>query len=125
MPDAYRVEGWPVSSTAARTALNALKDTHRTRPLQAYDMHGALIAPYDYMKRLRGAVCVVRFSLAAYLFGQVPKHRHTFVADVTYMRVLVPPTAPSVPSSPRKSRVHARDPFNDVIESPRKKSRFF
>ncbi|OCH83984.1 hypothetical protein OBBRIDRAFT_840050 [Obba rivulosa] len=115
LPAQYRTEAWPVDSTAARTALNSIKDTHRTRALQAYDMHGALIPPSEYMKMLRGAVCLVRFNVASYLFGQVPKHRHTFVADVTYMRVLVPPTAPSVPVSPRKRGVHARDPFAALL----------
>ncbi|EMD30832.1 hypothetical protein CERSUDRAFT_100948 [Gelatoporia subvermispora B] len=103
LPAQYRTEAWPVESTVTRTARDAIKDTHRTRALQAYDMHGALIPPANYMKMLRGAVCLVRFNVAAYLFGQVPKHRHTFVADVTYMRVLMPPTAPSVPVSPRKT----------------------
>ncbi|OCH84310.1 hypothetical protein OBBRIDRAFT_891875 [Obba rivulosa] len=38
LPAQYRIEGWPVSTTAARTALNGMHETHRTRPLQAYDM---------------------------------------------------------------------------------------
>ncbi|EMD35467.1 hypothetical protein CERSUDRAFT_75057 [Gelatoporia subvermispora B] len=123
LPPVYRTEGWPVVSPTSQAALQAIRDTHRTRPLQAYDMHGALIPPGEYMSKLRGAVAVVRFNMAAYVFGQVPKHRHTFVGDVTYIRVLVPPTAPSVPVSPWKRNVHARDPFSDLLRSPRKMAR--
>ncbi|OCH83900.1 hypothetical protein OBBRIDRAFT_799538, partial [Obba rivulosa] len=95
----YRMEGWRVGSTAARTALNTIREFHRTRPLQAYDMHGALIPPSEYVQKLRRAVVVVRFNVAVYVFGQVPKHRHRFVGDVMYIHVLVPPTAPSAPVS--------------------------
>ncbi|OCH84055.1 hypothetical protein OBBRIDRAFT_453582 [Obba rivulosa] len=121
----YCMEGWCVGSTAARTALNTIRESHRTRPLQAYDMHGALIPPSEYVQKLRGAVVVVRFNVATYVFGQVPKHRHRFVGDVTYIRVLVPPTAPSAPVSPRKRNVHARDPFAALLESPKKAARYY
>ncbi|OCH88605.1 hypothetical protein OBBRIDRAFT_795075, partial [Obba rivulosa] len=63
----------------------------------AYDMHGALIPPSEYVQKLRGAVVVVCFNVAVYVFGQVPKHRHRFIGDIMYIHVLVPPTAPSAP----------------------------
>ncbi|OCH86571.1 hypothetical protein OBBRIDRAFT_806695 [Obba rivulosa] len=123
MPAMYRMDGWPVSSREARLALQDIRDTHRPRPLPAYDMHGALIPPTDYTKMLRGALAIVRFNVVAYTFGKPPKHRQTFCADVTYVRVLVPPTAPSLPVSPRKRRVHARDPFAALLEVPNKTPR--
>lgn len=117
------MEGWPVTSAVARTAINAIRDTHRPRPLQAYNMHGVLIPPSEYARRLGGAVAIVRFNVTAYAFGTVPKHRNTFVGDLTYVRVLVPP-APVGPVSPRKKNVHARDPFAALLGSPRKAARY-
>ncbi|OCH93423.1 hypothetical protein OBBRIDRAFT_859612 [Obba rivulosa] len=70
LPREVRIEGWPVSTAAVRTALNSM------RRHTVYDMHGVLIPPSEYMTRLRGAVTIVRFNLAAYTFGQLPDHRH-------------------------------------------------
>ncbi|OCH88803.1 hypothetical protein OBBRIDRAFT_836312 [Obba rivulosa] len=123
MPAEFRMEGWPVSSMQARNVLREIKDTHRTRALPVYDMHGVPIPPLAYTKMLRGALVVVRFNMVAYTFGKIPKHRQTFCADVTYIRVLVPPTAPSVPVSPRKRVMYPRDPFAALLESPTKAPR--
>ncbi|OCH84914.1 hypothetical protein OBBRIDRAFT_798669 [Obba rivulosa] len=65
----YHMKGWHVGSTAARIALNTIHKSHCTQSLQAYDMHGALIPPSEYVQKLCGAVVVVCFNVATYVFG--------------------------------------------------------
>lgn len=119
LPREFTIEAWPVESEAARKELQAIKAaaTHDIIPLPAYDVNGKLIRPQDYRHLLAGAVVEVHFTLTHWTIasrrGDPPAD--TYVADVQYMRVLVP--AP--PSLPRKRCISLTDP----LSSPSKKQR--
>lgn len=83
-------------------------------------MHGDLIDPHFYRSRLCGAIVEMHFELTHWsMRGRNEESgRDTYTADVSALRVLVPPKAISV--TPKKRKAVAK---MDPMESPSKKSR--
>jgi hypothetical protein len=117
----FPIANWPVAQEAAKQALKMIVDTHRVVPIPAYDMQGHLIAPIQYRSRLEGAVVELHFELSHWSIGgkETEPSSDTYVADVTQIRVLVPPKPRVV--TPTKRKVLRRI---DLLESPTKKSRY-
>ncbi|KAI0720527.1 hypothetical protein C8T65DRAFT_735857 [Cerioporus squamosus] len=121
----FQIENWPAYSEEGRAALTrmATLGTHKVIPLPAYNMHGDLIGPRFYRARLQGAVVELHFSLTHWRIGERKDRASAkvdvFVAELDYLRVLVPPK-PS-PVTPRKRKVSAVDPTPSP--SPSKRAR--
>ena len=103
---------YPVTDDIARNALQRMVSMHVVELMQANDADGKLIAPADYQDSLAGAVAWVRFTLQKYTFrdaGAGSKPKDTFVADITSVRVIIPPSQP-IPSSSPSTESPVRSP---------------
>ncbi|KAF9040358.1 hypothetical protein BDZ89DRAFT_944764, partial [Hymenopellis radicata] len=100
----YTLENWPVSSPAARVALEEMKDTHVLNVPPFYDMHFRILSPSEYRRHLEGAL------------AEKSDLKNTIVADVCDVLVIYP--RPPRVVTPRKSRIFAVHP-----SSPTKKAR--
>ncbi|KAI0633922.1 hypothetical protein C8Q77DRAFT_1036223, partial [Trametes polyzona] len=95
LPPEWSLDHWPVSSDAARAELAAIKDAGQLDivPLPAYNVEGNLIRPQDYRTALMGAIVEVHFTLTHWTISARASEEpaDVYVADIQYMRVLVPP----------------------------------
>ena len=115
------VVDYPATSADAQRALETMVTSHVVQLMQANDVDGNLIAPADYQESLAGAVAWVRFTLQKFTFREGAGSKDTYVADVTSVRVIIPPSDPiPLPStstaspvrSPKKRRViYKTDPL--------------
>lgn len=117
--------GWPAEHDEARKALKEMISTHRVRPLQAFDVKAQIIKPSEYRKRLQGAMVLAGFTVTHYSIGA--KHDKeaidTYVADIAFIRVLIPPQ-PTAPVTPKRKRTSMVDPYTPDFEgSPSKKKK--
>ena len=114
----FPIEKWPVFQEAAIEGLKGIVTTHRVVPIPAYDMHGHLIAPHQYRLRLEGAVVEMHFELNHWSISGKDNEPNTdtYSADVSQIRVLIPPKPRLV--TPTKRKVLRRI---DPLESPTKK----
>lgn len=80
-------------------------------PLPAYDMHGHLIEPNFYQRRLEGALVEVHFTLTHWSIGKKGTAGGTdiYTGDIEYIRVLAPPKPTLV--TPRRRKIFAVDPI--------------
>ena len=93
-------------------------------------MHGDLILPSMYRKRLMGATVTMEFSLTHWAIGGNRGGRDAhdpektkidvYVAELQHMRVLMPPKP--CPVTPRKRKVSAIDPSNSPSPSKRQRA---
>lgn len=105
----FAIANWPTSSAITTAALQAIKNSHRTRPLPAFDTDGLLIEPRKYIEKLRGATVLAKFSMMHYAIGErkagqrgsARPVKDVYCFDVEYLRVIIPP-AP-MPVAKRKS----------------------
>ena len=107
LDNAFDLADWPVTSEAAKNALQEMKSSHACQPLPAFDMHGNLIPPSDYEQALRGAVAHVRFSLCKYSWRTGDSYRDPVVADIEMLRVITPPRPRSRVAATRKRGLRA------------------
>jgi hypothetical protein len=105
----FKIQNWPTVSGEAKWALQSMHDTHRVRPLPAYDLDGDLIPPSQYKAQLEGATVRVYFILRHWSINarQGAQASDAYVADVMSMRVLVLPRR----HAPLNRRLFARDPM--------------
>ncbi|TFK80706.1 hypothetical protein K466DRAFT_503415 [Polyporus arcularius HHB13444] len=119
----FQIDNWPAYSKEGQAAVERMArlGTHKVIPLPAYDMHGDLINPRFYRARLQGALVELHFSLTHWRIGSKKESSKVdvFVAELDYLRVLVPPKP--TPVTPRKRKVSAVDPTPSP--SPSKRSR--
>ncbi|KAJ3511696.1 hypothetical protein NLJ89_g3949 [Agrocybe chaxingu] len=118
--DEFKIKNWPAVHVAARDALRDMVNTHRVNPIPAYDVHGTLLPPSTYRSALEGSVARIHFNLRHWAFPATSssKASNTFVADITYMRVLIPPKVNV--TSPRKRKVSRKDSHAQGTPSPKK-----
>lgn len=70
-------------------------------PIPVYDMHGDLVHPDCYRRRLEGALAAVRFNLTHWaIANKNGGGADTYVADIVNIRILSPPEP--TPVTPRK-----------------------
>ncbi|KAJ7187070.1 hypothetical protein C8R46DRAFT_1207045 [Mycena filopes] len=103
-PGAYQLRDWPVKSAAAQEALEKMdaENSHRVNPIPAYDIDGNLIHPTQYTSALKGAV--VRADITLLHWHIVRETRDSYAAEISSLRVLVPPPNVGSNASPRKKR---------------------
>lgn len=107
--DVITLNKWPVRSDAAREALTEMDGKFYVIPIPAYDMHGELIDPDCYRRRLEGALVAVRFTLT----HRSVNSRDIYTADVENIRVLSPPK-PTLVTPRNRGRVPAFDPMSPL-----------
>jgi hypothetical protein len=100
---------WPVIHPEAEEARQDMLTSHRVIALPAYDIRGDLIQPKHYKDALAGALVRINFKLSHwYINAHGGKDAfHSFVADVTAIRVLVEPTMNKMTT---KRKTGKRDP---------------
>jgi len=113
----FSLQNWPADSPKVQPYLEELKvaNSYRPIPLPAYDLGGDLIRPGVYRDMLQGATVAIKFALCHYGIGEVDG----YAADITYIRVLVPPP---VRNTPRKRNTRLTDPISPP--SPPSPSRY-
>ncbi|KAJ7675699.1 hypothetical protein DFH06DRAFT_1170235 [Mycena polygramma] len=104
IPEAFKIDQWPVRHEAARKARDKMTSTHRVNYLPAYDAsrEGKLILPGDYETQLPGALAQIKFTLSHWDFKK--DRRDVFNANIVHIRVLKPPPTTSSPNSPGKPK---------------------
>lgn len=116
------LENWPVLSDAATAAKEDMKGKFYVVPIPAYDMHGELIHPSFYRRRLEGALVAVRLTLTHWAIKNDKSSADVYTADIVNIRVLTPPKPTTV--TPRKrGKVPTYDPMSPVPAE--KKRRLF
>lgn len=88
----YTAAEWPVTHEATREELEVLMETHRIRPIPAWDENQDFIKPELYRRCLEEAIVEVHFTLAHWAIAGkrgVPGS-DAFVGEVDMIRVLVP-----------------------------------
>ncbi|THG95597.1 hypothetical protein EW026_g6079 [Hermanssonia centrifuga] len=113
IPFALTIEDWPVHGEDAKAALETMKDKYFVVPIPAYDMHGDLIHPTFYRRRLEGALVAVCFTLTHWAIGNkdAGTSSNVFTADIINLHVLVTPR-PTVVTPRKRGRVPAFDPMS-------------
>ncbi|KZS97624.1 hypothetical protein SISNIDRAFT_462651 [Sistotremastrum niveocremeum HHB9708] len=94
--EVYDIFNWPTPTAVAADHIIPLRETHRTRPLRAWDIEGQPIPPEDYVRKLPGAMVRITFTLVRNAF----RGRDVFSFDIVEMEVLREPVA--LVSSPSK-----------------------
>ncbi|KAL1947153.1 hypothetical protein VTO73DRAFT_14114 [Trametes versicolor] len=95
----FSIAKWPTSTTVTQAALQSIKESHRTRPLPAFDVNGVLIEPKSYVEKLRGATVLAKFNILHYNIGtsrtgqrgNAREIKDVFCLDVEYLRVIIAP----------------------------------
>lgn len=95
-------------------------------PLPAYDMHGHIIEPAFYQRRLEGALAEVRFTLTHWPISKrdgATGGTDIYTGDIDYIRVIAPPKPTLV--TPRRRKIFAVDPIGPSAPiTPTKKRRY-
>jgi len=81
----YTIKTWPTTSSAARSALDALASTHFVQPFPAYTSDGRLMPPEEY-STLRNALCEVQFTLSHWNMENLKKD--VYAANVIAVNVI-------------------------------------
>ncbi|KAJ3535037.1 hypothetical protein NMY22_g6663 [Coprinellus aureogranulatus] len=104
----FSVKEWPLRHPEAKPELQKLETTHVPIPIPVYGLEREgrrdLILPTDYEAKLKGAVVQLEFHINHWKIND----KHSFTADITKMRVLVPPVAPRAPDTPTPKRKRVR-----------------
>lgn len=110
--DVAYTRAWPTSTPEAAEALEVAAETHRVKPLPAYDLNGVLIEPQYYTKRLDGATVILRFELTHHLIGRGKEKPpvDTFSARVVQIRIILPPPG-AAPATPQKKKLLPHDTY--------------
>ncbi|KAM6495451.1 hypothetical protein JOM56_008157 [Amanita muscaria] len=116
LPVELRITGWPSEGEETMGALSSMVATHRVNYLEAFDMHGRLIAPREYRRHIQGALVQIHFTLRHWtIVGKDARCFDTFTADIFSLRVLEPPLSCGLPVVPRKRRYYKMDPLTPDI----------
>ncbi|KIL55395.1 hypothetical protein M378DRAFT_17988 [Amanita muscaria Koide BX008] len=116
LPAELRITGWPSDSEETRGALRSMVATHRVNYLEAFDMHGRLIAPREYRRHIKGALVQIHFTLRHWtVLGKDGRCYDAFAADIFSLRVLEPPVSYGLPVVPRKRKYYKLDPLTPDI----------
>ena len=104
---------WPVSNSAAAAALEEMRGKYYVVPIPAYDMHGELIHPSFYRRRLEGALVALRFTLTHWSIGKGTNGADVYSADIVNIRVLAPPK-PTLVTPRKRGKVPTFDPMSPL-----------
>ncbi|KAM6504132.1 hypothetical protein JOM56_001075 [Amanita muscaria] len=116
LPAELSIAGWPGDCERTRDALKSMITTHRVNYVEAFDMHGRLIAPGEYRKHIQGALVQMHFTLRHWtVLGQNARYCDAFAADIFSLRVLEPPSSYGLPVVPRKQKFYKLDPLTPDI----------
>ncbi|KAF9011110.1 hypothetical protein BDQ17DRAFT_865658 [Cyathus striatus] len=120
------ISTWPVRKKVIRDSFSLLADTHRIIRPPAYDMHGYLIRPEMYRKRLVNATVELVFELTfrPLLPDQGNVHaRISYSAHILAIRIIKPPPGSTV--TPREINVlHKLDPLVDIPLSSHRRTAY-
>ena len=106
----FHISKWPVNTKDAKDALAAMVDTHYICTPPIYDVSGELVHPRTYIKRFRGAIAVVKFTVTSYKWDD----KNVFCIDLAHLRVLVNPS-PGTPTTPRYKRKPVLDRDTEFV----------
>ena len=120
LADTLTIDNWPVQSEAAIEALKDMKGRYHVVPIPAYDMHGELIHPSFYRRRLEGALVAVHFTLTHWAIKSGTVGSDVYTSDIVNIRVLAPPK-PNLVTLRKCGKVPAFDPMSPVPAEKRRR----
>ncbi|KAM5539137.1 hypothetical protein V8D89_007194 [Ganoderma adspersum] len=111
LPAKFQLATWPVNDTI-QTHLDALVNTHFTRPLPAFDINANLIPPSSYVDELHGTTVLAGFhAIEFHISG-----KHNVCLEIQYMCILIPPTGGDLHIGSKQTALQMTDPFTRTCD---------